>query len=231
MSILRVMLLVIFTLALCLPSLATTKSSIPLVIPTPNWLSPAAPAQKQVLNNLTAKSKEPPYDAILSLLTVAQSRFSKPTVANKRAGIDAAYGAALLAETRANDPALTVHIFEGFLLPFLSAAHPEAAYQTSRQSLLKAAFTAYQQNQQLGKEIGTLTLLRYWAADDNTHDWACVQLVPLFVARQNYAQAIAATRAIRSPEMRGCDTYLPTLEQKLKDQLVKQSQAKGPNQH
>ena len=118
---------------------ATARHPAP-VIPTPGWLPSGAPARARLLQDLAPKAAQPPGDAIFRRLSFAQKQFLKPAPVDRRLGIDAAYDAALLAQIRASDPALTARIFDAFLLPFLRDAHPEAAYQTSRQSLLKAAF-------------------------------------------------------------------------------------------
>jgi len=189
----------------------------PLLVP---WLLSGQEDRDSLLTDLKAKPAQAPTDRILFLLMQAQASLRKPALANKQAALDKAYDAALISQNQAHDDELTARIFDGYLMPALRFAQPQPAYQTSRQSLLKAAFTAYQQNEEEVKEEAVLRLLLRCAADQNTKDWANVQIAALYVHQENDPKAIAALKSVRSPGMKGSAGFVPALRQEIADRYA-----------
>ncbi len=184
------------------------------------WLLAGQEDRDRLLADLQAKPAQAPADRILSLLTQAQASLRKPALADKRAALDQAYTAALAAQGQAHDDELTARIFDGFLLPALRFAQPQPAYLTSRQSLLKAAFTAYQQTGEEVKEESVLRLLLRCAGDQNTKDWANIQIAALYVHQENDPKAIAALKSVRSPGMKGSAAFVPALRREIADRYA-----------
>ncbi len=189
----------------------------PLLVP---WLLAGKDDRDSLLADLRARPAQAPTARTLALLTQAQASLLKPALDDKRAALDAAYRAMLAAQTQAHDDDVTARIFDGFLIPALRFAPTQPAYLTSRQSLLKAAFTAYQQTSQEVKEESVLRLLLRCAGDQNTRDWANVQMAALYVHQENDPKAIAALKAVHSPGMRGSAVFIPALRREIADRYA-----------
>ena len=187
--------------------------------PAEPWLAGAALTRQKVLNELAPKAKQPPYDKVLILLTRTQKELALPDPDAKRAAIDDAYDAALLVQTKTDDPALTARLFDGFLMPALPFARTDPTFYDSRRQLLKAAFGAYQKAGQEDRQLAALRLMQKEAGDDeNFSDWVNLQFASLYAHRGQYEPAMDALGAVKSPGMMGSTAFLPAMQQKMEEE-------------
>ena len=179
------------------------------------WLAGAAQTRQAVLAALVPQAKQPPYDKALPLLQHAQAELVSPDPKAHAAAVDDAYDAALMVMTQTDNHALAARLFDGFLLPALPFASPDPARYDGRLHLLKTAVSVYGQAKMPQRQVAVLTLLRREAAgNENLQDWVSLQCSAVYAQRGQYAPAVAALEAVKTPVMMGPVAAYEQLAQK-----------------